>query len=170
MRNETKYWVRMSSKTSWKLAMKAGSRQRGWMRVTLTKHRGHGAKPLSRENKEILSSFVKPSSYLCLPAAFSVSADFYLTAPFSFTYFYLFLFAPIRIITRLFSSFVLFVSSFYRLLWPDLATLIRILIPCSQPVSFTLSKLHSWTCPKRNVIFPLEVFRNLFRFRSKILK
>lgn len=51
--------------------------------MTLTKHRGHGAKPLSRENKEILSSFVRQSPYLCLPAAFSVSADFYLR-PFLF--------------------------------------------------------------------------------------
>lgn len=51
--------------------------------MTLTKHRGHGAKPLSRENKEILSSFVRRGPYLCLPAAFSVSDDFYL-CPFLF--------------------------------------------------------------------------------------
>jgi len=37
------------------------------MRVTLTKHRGHGMKPLSCENKEILSSFVRQCLYLRLP-------------------------------------------------------------------------------------------------------
>lgn len=100
-RDEILMEIRMSPKSSWKPVMKAGSRQRGWMRVTLTKHRGHGAKPLSHENKEILSSFVRPSPHLCLSAAFSVFADFYLSAPFSFTYFYLFLFAPsVYIVTR----------------------------------------------------------------------
>lgn len=73
---------------------------RGWMRVTLTKHRGHGVKPLSHENKEILSSFVRRYPYLSVWPVFSFFPDFYLLSLFSssFTYFYLRLFATVRII------------------------------------------------------------------------
>jgi len=69
-----------------------------WMRVTLTKHRGHGMKPLSHENKEFLSSFVRRYPYLRLP---TILFPFRLLSlpPFSFTYFYLCLFATVRIIT-----------------------------------------------------------------------
>lgn len=69
-----------------------------WMRVTLTKHRGHGAKPLSHENKEILSSFVRRCPYLRLPTVLFPSR-LLSPSPFSFTYFYLRLFATVRIIT-----------------------------------------------------------------------
>jgi len=52
------------------------------MRVTLTKHRGHGVKPLSRENKEILSSFVRQCLYLC-----SLSLQTFISSPFLFRLF-----------------------------------------------------------------------------------
>ena len=81
---ETRYSVRMSPKSSWKPVMKAGSRQRGWMRVTLTKHRGHGAKPLSRENKEILSSFVRPKSPSLSPRGFLCLCRLLSLCPFLF--------------------------------------------------------------------------------------
>ena len=85
--------VRVSPKSSWKPVTKAGSRQRGWMRVTLTKHRGHGAKPLSRENKEILSSFVRPSPPVSVSPRLSLSLPTFISLPLSlsltFIYFYL---------------------------------------------------------------------------------
>jgi len=43
------------------------------MRVTLTKHCGHGAKPLSHGNKEILSSFVRRCPYLRLASVLFLS-------------------------------------------------------------------------------------------------
>jgi len=86
------------------------------MRVTLTKHCGHGAKPLSHGNKEILSSFVRRCPYLRLasvlflsrfssPLSLSLSLSVERARSCSFTYFYLHLFATVRIITPLFSSF-----------------------------------------------------------------
>lgn len=81
--------------------MEAKYWHREWMRMTLTKHRGHGVKPLSHQNKEILSSFVRRCPYLRLASV--LFPDFYLfpLLSFSFTYFYLRLFTTVRIMPSL---------------------------------------------------------------------
>lgn len=67
--------------------------------MTLTKHRGHGAKPLSRENKEILSSFVRrggtlsPSPRLSLSLPTSITPPTPVSLSLTFIYFYSPLFA-----------------------------------------------------------------------------
>lgn len=162
MRNETKYVCRQRPVENWRwrrAAGKGGEWEWPWQNIAATERSRWAArtKRFCRPLSDQVPISVSPRLSLFLPTFISLPLSLSLT----FIYFY----SPLSVLLHGCSR-----RSFYRLLWPDLATLIRILIPCSQLVSFTLSKLHSWTCPKRNVIFPHEVFRNLFRFWSKILK
>lgn len=109
--------------------MKAGIGQRGGKGVNesdldkTSRPRSEAVEPREQRDSVILcqtkSLSLSPRGFLCLRRLLSLP-------PFSFTYFYLFLFAPIRVITRPFSppppspptpSF--FVSLLHRPLSPD---------------------------------------------------
>lgn len=83
------------------------------MRVTLTKHRGHGAKPLSRENKEILSSFVRRGGLcLCLPGL-SPSLPTFISARFSLSLTFIYFYSRVSRVIASASAFTLIEHDYY---------------------------------------------------------